>query len=511
VSPTRETTLFAAADALLVQDGRIAWIGAVDDAPSADRVVDLGEATITAAFVDAHVHTTATGLALTGLDLRGTRSLRELLERVEAHARSGRGRVILGSGWDETLWPEARPPTRQELDRAAYGGAVYLSRVDAHSAACSSSLLATVPHARAEAGYDEGGMVRLDAHHAVRRAAYAGITPDQRRGAQRATREHAAGVGIGCLQEMSGPEVAGRTDLEALLDLAATEPGPAVVAYWGELHAFAIVAELGLAGAGGDLFCDGSIGSHTAALSEPYTDDQSTSGALRYEAEQIRLHIHEATVAGVQAGFHVIGDVAIDQVVGAVADVADDLGLGRVRSMRHRLEHAEMPRPEHLQEMARLGMVASVQSAFDAAWGGRNRMYEQRLGHGRSARLNPFAGYARAGVPLALGSDSPVTALDPWGGVAAAIHHRTDGFGLTVEEAFHAATAGGWYAARSEPGAGQLRAGAPATFAAWEATGGAQELIERATAGEAPSCRMTVVDGAVVYDCAGNLGEGTRE
>jgi predicted amidohydrolase YtcJ len=495
-------TLYAARDALLVQDSRVIWTGPADSAPATDHVVDLRAAVITPAFVDAHVHTTATGLAITGLDLHGTRSLGELLDRVESHARAGRGRVILGSGWDESRWSERRPPTRQELDRAAYGGAVYLARVDGHSAACSSALLASVPEAAREAGYDESGMVRLDAHHAVRRTAYAEILPSQRRDAQRATRKRAAGLGIGCLQEMSGPDVAGRRDLEALLQLADTEPGPAVLAYWGELHGFEIVAELDLAGAGGDLFCDGSLGSHTAALSEPYAD-RATNGSLRYDAEQIREHLRAATLAGAQAGFHVIGDVAIDQVVTMVAAVAEEVGLGRVRSMRHRLEHVEMPRPEHLAEMARLGMVASVQPAFDAAWGGPDLMYAQRLGVDRAAGLNPLSAFARAGVPLALGSDSPVTALDPWGGVAAAVNHRTHGSGLTVDQAFHSATAGGWYAVGSDTGAGQLRVGAPATFAVWDGPATRQELLERAVAGEPPPCRMTVVDGAVVYDSVG--------
>nr|MBA3251175.1 amidohydrolase family protein [Geodermatophilaceae bacterium] len=359
-----------------------------------------GKVVTTPAFVDAHVHATATGLALTGLDLRGCRSLADLLGRVEAFARSGRGRVVLGTGWDDTGWPERRPPTCQELDRAAYGGAVYLARVDVHSAVVSSALLAAAPEARSAEGFDDGGHVRLEAHHVVRRAAYAGITSDQRRVAQRATRARAAALGIGSLQEMSGPEVAGRVDLEALLYLAATEPGPAVLAYWGELGGFDVVTDLGLAGAGGDLFCDGSFGSHTAALGTPYTD-APTSGHLRYADEHVADHVRQATAAGIQAGFHVIGDAAIDQVVRAVELVATELGLDAVRAAGHRLEHAEMPRPEHISSMARLGMLASVQPAFDAAWGGPEAMYALRLGAGRAATLNPLAAYAAAGVPLA--------------------------------------------------------------------------------------------------------------
>ncbi|CAN5243667.1 amidohydrolase [soil metagenome] len=494
----RDGRVYGGGSALLVDGPIIRWVGDSAAAPAAGQTVELAGAAVTPAFVDAHVHCTATGLALTGLDLHGTRSLAEALDRVEAAARAGRGRTILGSGWDETTWPERRTPTRHELDRAGYGGAVYLARVDGHSTACSSALLATAPRAAEEAGWEDSGVVRLDAHHAVRRAAYAAITPAQRGDAQRATRARAASLGIGCLQEMSGPEVAGRHDLEALLALAATEPGPTVAAYWGQLHSCDVVADLGPAGAGGDLFCDGSLGSHTASLGEPYAD-AAPRGVLRHRPEEVREHVRAATVAGVQAGFHVIGDVAIDQAVTAVAAVAVELGVDAVRACRHRLEHAEMPRPEHLGAMAALGMVASVQPAFDAAWGGPDRMYAARLGPERARGLNPFGAFAAAGVPLALGSDAPVTALDPWGGVVAAVRHRTEGAGIGPEQAFRAATEGGWYAARC-PSAGRLEPGAGATFAVWDGGG---DVLERAMAGDSPRCRTTVVNGQPVYDAEG--------
>ena len=133
-----------AATALLVRGGALAWVGADSDAPDeSDEVVELAGALVTPAFVDAHVHATSTGLALTGLDLSAVTSLAECLRRVEDASRTARGGVVLGHGWDETTWPERRAPTRQELDRASYGGVVYLSRIDVHSAVVSSALLAT--------------------------------------------------------------------------------------------------------------------------------------------------------------------------------------------------------------------------------------------------------------------------------------------------------------------------------------------------------------------------------
>jgi hypothetical protein len=300
---------------------------------------------------------------------------------------------------------------------------------------------------------------------------------------------------------MAGPEVSGADDLAGLLALAAAEPGPLVLGYWGELAergGLDLVRELRLAGAGGDLFCDGAFGSHTAALSEPYTDRPDTSGALRFESASLVRHVRACTEAGVQAGFHCIGDAAVNQVLDAVGVVVDELGAAAVRACRHRLEHLEMADDAVLDRMRAWGMVASVQPAFDAAWGGDAGMYAERLGLERAAATNPFADLADAGVTLALGSDAPITPLDPWGGVHAAVDHRTRGSGLRPFDAFDAATHGGWYAVRAEHAAGPLAVGAPAHLALWatEQTLSAV-LAERAR----PTCRLLLVDGETI----GNL------
>ena len=143
--------------ALLAADGVIAWVGDSAAAGPAEETVELGGALVTPAFVDAHVHATSTGLALLGLDLTATDSLAAALEQVERAARASGGRPLLGHGWDETRWPERRPPTSAELDRASYGSAVYLSRVDVHSAVVSSALLAATPQARSRPGFAPPG------------------------------------------------------------------------------------------------------------------------------------------------------------------------------------------------------------------------------------------------------------------------------------------------------------------------------------------------------------------
>jgi predicted amidohydrolase YtcJ len=492
------------ADALLVEGNTIAWVGPGPDAPAADDVVELDGALVTPAFVDAHVHSTSTGLSLDGLNLADAPSLRAALDRLERFARTRAGGIVLGTGWDETRWPERRPPTATELDRASYGGVVYLARADVHSAVGSSALLAAVPGVRGLPGFRDDGFVTLEAHHALRRAANESIPSGQRREAQRVTRRRAAELGIGCFHELAGPDISGERDLAALLELAQTEPGPEVLGYWASLNDVDVPRRLGLRGGAGDLFVDGAIGSRTAALRGPYAD-ADTAGDLRYDAESIAGHVLICIDAGLQAGFHVIGDRAVDAVLAGFGLAADRVGLDRVVAGRHRVEHVEML--ADAPALARFGLTASVQPAFDTAWGGPNGMYAARLGVDRAGPMNPFAAMSAAGVPLAFGSDSPVTPLDPWGGVRAAVHHRTEASRLSVQAAFAAHTTGGWYAAGIDD-AGELRPGAPASLAIWapgEGRGDSGADLLPDLAGPAPDCLRTVVRGTTVFTRSGAL------
>jgi predicted amidohydrolase YtcJ len=491
-----------AATAMLVTDDRVTWIGADGDADKGDvyRLVELDGALVTPAFVDAHVHSTSTGIALSGLDLSDAHSLAECLDRVAAFTRRTRGRVILGHGWDETDWPEHRAPTRQELDRASYGGVVYLSRIDVHSAVVSSALLAAAPEARGAVGFQDSGHVSTEAHHVVRRVARESVSRDQRQTAQRATRRRAAELGIGTLHELGGPDISNEDDFRGMLTLSSDEPGPDVIGYWGELGGVERARELGARGAAGDLFADGAIGSHTACLRSVYADDDQ-SGHAYLTAAQVRDHVAACTEAGIQAGFHAIGDGALDAVAAGFREAAGQVGAEAVRRVRHRIEHVEMVDAAMIATFADLQVVASVQPAFDRLWGGPTGMYVERLGADRARTLNPFAAMAAGGVMLAFGSDSPVTPLDPWGTVRAAAHHGTPGQSLTVGAAFAAHTVGVWQAARVD-GGGVLRTGAPATYAVWAGAAGPR-LPAMDADDKLPVCQRTVVRGTTVYDAAG--------
>jgi predicted amidohydrolase YtcJ len=489
------------ATAMVTDGAHVAWVGADDTTPAAEHVIDLDGAVVAPAFVDGHVHATHTGLALDGLDLTEATSVADALDRVASYSSSHDGAVVLGTGWDETRWPDKRAPTATELDNASGGKVVYLARVDVHSAVASTALLDKAPSAAAAIGFSDNGTVALEAHHIVRRAAYDNVDATTRRSAQRSTLRRAAEVGIAAFHEMGGPDIAGEDDFLSVLRLARDESGPAVFGYWGELGAVERARELGAVGAGGDLFVDGSVGSHTALLTDPYAD-APTRGHCWITSEQITAHVVACAQARLQTGFHAIGDAAIANVLDGFRAAAGVVGTYALGKGRHRIEHAELTREP--VELARFGLMASVQPAFDARWGGSDGMYVERLGPRRAAEMNPFAGFLAAGVPLVFGSDAPVTPLDPWGAIRAAVHHRTAEHAIGYRDAFAAHTVHGWRAVHIDE-AGLLVPGAPATYAVWQCAAMDTTVGLPDLTAPTPTCLRTVVRGRPVYDGVGAL------
>jgi hypothetical protein len=526
------------ATAMVVNGGVVGWLGSEEAAGAqiagVDEVVDLGGALVTPAFVDGHVHVTDTGIALTGVNLAGVRSLSEALALVETASRASRGRPVLGHGWDETAWPEGRPPTRAELDRASHGGVVYLSRVDVHSAVVSSALAASLRLADHD-GWDDSGRVEREAHARVRDATRGDLEPSVREAYQEAALRRFASQGVLTVHEMSAPHIAPRSDLAGLVALASRPDLPDVVAYRGERahdadEASRLVAELAalgvqVRGLAGDLNIDGSIGSRTAAFREPYADvalgesggGHDYCGHLFLRPEDVAQHLVACTLAGVQGGFHVIGDAGVAAACDGLRLAAGEVGVAALRRARHRLEHVEGSDASTAAVLADLAVSASMQPAFDALWGGDEALYAQRLGAERGPTLNPIGSMAAAGVVLAFGSDSPVTEVDPWAGVRAAVFHQVPEQRISARAAFAAHTRGGHRAALRDD-AGVLVPGAEATFAVWEPTelvvqapdarisawstderSGTPGLPDLTPGTPLPRCRTAVLRGEVVH------------
>ncbi|SDK78344.1 hypothetical protein SAMN05216298_1335 [Glycomyces sambucus] len=491
------------ATALLTDGDRIAWIGEGADAPAADRTVDLDGALVTPAFVDSHVHLTGTGASLTGLHLAGLPSAAAVLDRVAAFAAAlPADAIVLAHGWDETAWDDPAPPSAAALDRAAGGRLAYLSRTCGHIGVAGPRLLAEQPGLAALDGFDPSGLLTRAAHRAARATVNAAIPVAQRLDTARAGLAHAASLGIAALAEMAIPADAdplAEAEFSGLVALGKEPGNPGVYGWWGELGAAEKARDLGAHGAGGDLSADGSLGARTAFLRTPYADED-TFGAEYLTADDVAAHLRAAHRAGLSAAFHAIGDGAIANVLGGLDAVERELGLDAIRHARHRIEHAELLDAGLIARMVHHGVHASVQPAFDAAWGGPGGMYAARLGRDRALAANPLSRLAGVGVPLAFGSDSPVTALDPWGGVRAAVRHWNPVSRLPMAAAFTAATRGGWRALGIDD-AGSLVPNTRANFTVWDLTGG--RLPDLSDPGVPdPVCLRTVADGTLVHERA---------
>lgn len=509
---------------MAVRDGVVAWLGSdsvgVEQFPHAE-VLDLDGALVTPAFVDSHVHLTETGLCHTGLDLRPATSARHCLQLIADYAAAHPSGPLRGHGWDDSGWLDGSAPATAAIDAIVGDRPVYLSRADVHSAVASTALRKLVPGL--PAGPDADAPLTGDAHHLVRAAAGSLLTAEERSRARTAALDAAAAAGIVAVHECAGAEIGGLDDWLELRALSRDGAGVEVVGYWGEAVTSAarardLIAETGAHGLGGDLFVDGALGSHTAWLHRPYADEPACTGVCHLDLDAVTAHLAACTEAGVTAGFHVIGDAAVTTVVTALERVVEKFGVPAVARCGHRLEHLEMVDAQQAAKLGAWGVIASMQPVFDALWGGDDGMYARRLGAERAAGMNPFALLASQGVPLAFGSDSPVTALDTWAGVRAAAHHRTPGSAISMRAAFAAATRGGWRAAGINDGiTGTLVAGAPASYAVWEtdrlAVEAPRDTVQRWStdprarvpalpvldSGVSPRCRRTVHRGVVLH------------
>ena len=489
----------------MVEDGTITFVGSDDGARAhagGASEIDLRGRLVTPAFVDAHLHAVQAGLVAAGLDLHDATSRTDVLDRLAAYAADRPDPVIIGQGWDDRVWPDPRPPDRTELDRAGGGRIVYLARVDVHSAIVSTAVLDRLPGIADAPGFSADGLLTQEAHHRSRLLVNDLLPDDARRSAARWTLRQAARLGVASVHELGGPHLGPLADLTRVRE-AGAEVGLDVVGYWGELaspEAFARARSVGAAGLAGDLCVDGSIGSRTAALHTAYADADHR-GARYLSDDEIAGHLRDCTLAGLPAGFHCIGDDGVAAAIAGLRRIAAELGADRVRRVGHRLEHVELVAAKDIPTLAELGVVASVQPAFDAAWGRAGELYETRLGTDRAQTMNPFGSLARAGVTLAFGTDAPVTPVAGWAMVRAAVNHSRSGERLPVAAAFAAATEGGHRAAGRDR-AGRIAVGWRADLAAWDEPDRAAPtagLPRLAPDDPLPECALMMAAGRIAY------------
>jgi predicted amidohydrolase YtcJ len=483
------------AEAMAVRGDRVLAIGGNGEIMkwkgTQTQVIDLHGQLVMPGFNDGHVHLAEAGFQKLSVNLVGVRSLDEFRQRIrERVMNAAPGEWITGGGWDETLWPVKTPPSRWDVDEVSQGHPVFLQRVDGHIAVANTKALqlasVTVASRDPEGGKidrDESGTPSGILRETARDAVFAIIpkaTHEKRRQGIMQALADAARWGITSAQDNSSWEdfqVYEELEREGELTLRISEWLPFDASVDGlkamrdshprsdnMLHTGMLKG-----------FMDGSLGSHTAALLQPYADDPRNSGLPRYDAEKLNQMTEERLAEGFQIGFHAIGDrgvqMALDAFAGAEEAVREQApkSSNTNNDFRLRIEHAQVTTPAEIQKFKNLKVIASMQPNHlltDMNWA------QNRLGPERAAHSYAWAEFLAKGVALAFGTDYPVEPITPFRGLYAAVTRQSeDGKKryypeqrLTIDQAIAAYTVGSAYAEFAEKEKGSLQPGMLADF-----------------------------------------------
>ena len=453
-------------DAVLVENGVITALGGSGDIRArckqlGGKVIELGRKVAVPGLHDCHVHMMGTGLNALGIDMYDCASVQDVLDKVASAEREyAETRWIFGKRLDESRLKEKRPPTAGELDTVSPRHPVYIVDRGWHYTLVNTKafelfgLSNDLPGVRKDASGKVNGRLHEEANAKAKMAFFERQDDAQREAAFRYTAQSAAIKGVTTLHAQEGGSLFSDTDVPILRNIIDTLP-VRVVLYWAtEDHGKILSA--GLKHWGGDIVLDGSIGSRTAAFSQPYSDDASTSGTLYFDNPTVRRFIETALENHLQIAFHAIGGLAITQALDCLETA---LHSCPVKDHRTRIEHFGFPVLEEVERAARLGAVISTQPSFTYLRGGPGSVYSLRLGEERERSGYPLRRFLDAGIVVGGGSDSDVTPIDPVLGMHAAVNPPYPENAVTPAEALAMFTIEAAKTAFEENSKGSLKIG----------------------------------------------------
>jgi len=500
VDPTASLGAGKRSESLAVLGDRILAVGARDEVMKLKgpdtNIVDLEGHFVMPGFNDAHLHLASAGLEKMTVNMVGVKTLDEFRERLRAKCDAAEaGDWVVGEGWDETLWPVKVLPTRWDLDEVSGKHPVYLRRVDGHIGVANTRALQLAsisvatkdPEAgkidRDEAGTPTG-ILREKAQQAVQ-AVIPKPSHDKRRQAIELALADLASHGVTSAQDYSQWE-----DFQIYEELEHDGKLTARISEW--LNFDDSIEDLNSKRSShpasdnmlhtGMLkgFMDGSLGSRTAALLAPYSDDPKSaspknSGLPQYEAAKLNAMTKQRVLAGFQIGFHAIGDKGVQMALDAFAEAEKAAKDAKVKAVdggtdyRLRIEHAQVTTPQQISRFKELKVIASMQPSHlltDMNWA------EARLGPERAEHSYAWAEFLRRGVVLAFGTDDPVEPVTPFRGIYAALTRMSEdgkksyypAQKLNIEQVITAYTTGSAFAEFEEKEKGKLAPGMLADF-----------------------------------------------
>jgi predicted amidohydrolase YtcJ len=517
------------AQAIAVSGDRIVAVGTNEDIQKLKgkhtEVVDLGGHFVMPGFNDAHMHLASGGMEKLNVDLVGVKSLAEMQQRIAERTKSTpAGEWIQGEGWDHTLWPSQKLPTRQDLDAVTGNHPAVFGRVDGHISVANSAALQKAGIAKnspdpsggqidRDASGEPTGILREKARGAVDKV-IPPPTPAKRREAIQLAVADAARYGLTSIQDYSQWEdflVYEDLEREGKLTVRISEwlPFTDPVAVLQEHRAHHPQTDTVLRTGMLKGFMDGSLGSRTAALLAPYSDDPKNSGLPQFEQAQLNQMTRERVAAGFQIGFHAIGDRGVEMALQAFAAAAAEIREKELRAasspaqvddFRFRIEHAQVVAPDQFARFHQLGVIASMQPNHlltDMNWA------ESRIGPERAKTSYAWQQFLQNEVRVPFGTDYPVEPLTPFRGLYAAVTRENEAGTksyfpeqkVTIEEAIGSYTNDPAFAEFAERDKGRLQPGLLADFVVLDRD------ITKVPAHEILGTKVlrTVVGGKTVY------------
>jgi predicted amidohydrolase YtcJ len=413
------------------------WIG------PRTHVIDLHGQFVMPGFNDAHLHLASAAYAQLQVDVEGSKSVAEFQQRIRDRQKDYKpGEWIVATGWDHTLWPEKKFPTRHDLDAVSTSNPIVAGRIDGHVAAANSMALqlagitARTPDPagghieRDPTTGDATGMLDEDTAMDLVYKLIPSYSESKRASAFETLFNHIAQFGVTSVQDNSvlSDADAGNFGWENFvvyrqlqrsgkLNIRITEwlPFEASLARLEQMRRDGGTTDPWLKTGSLKEVLDGSLGARTAAMLAPYSDDPQALGILRIPPEQLKRMAIERDTAGFQLAFHAIGDrtnrIALDTFAAVLA-------ANGPRDRRDRVEHAQVVAPDDFARFSKMSIIASMQPSHllnDERWA------TDRIGPGRALGAYAWQTMEKAGVHLAFGTDFPVEAINPLRGIYACV------------------------------------------------------------------------------------------
>jgi predicted amidohydrolase YtcJ len=485
------------AEGMAVTDGKISCIGKLEHVllecgggGEGVQTINLNGKFVMPGFNDAHTHLAGAAADELAVPVTGVTSAEELQKRVAEAVRHHKEREwITGGGWDHTFWPDRKFPTRFQLDAVAPKNPVLLVHVSGHVAIANSLALKiaeidenTPNPPGGEIEHDAlgqpTGMLKEGAAMELVRVRIPDPTPEDRRRGIELVLANVAKNGVTSVQDFSVSDPSEWTNFEVFQELKNESKLTVRITEWLPFNA-AIKDLQTMRAQGGTTdpllktgalkaFTDGAMGSRTAALLEPYSDDPNTKGILTNDPEKLRVMAIERDKFGFQLAFHAIGDRANRIALDVFEAVAKANGP---RDRRDRIEHAQFIAPVDFVRFASLKVIASMQPSHQTT---DMRWAEERIGPERIKGAYAWATLQKLGVHLAFGTDYNVEPISPFRGLYACVTREHPEGGpkggwepqekISLEDCIRNYTSGSAYAEFEDGKKGELRQGEYADF-----------------------------------------------